>query len=121
MVLHKFMTKHHDQEPVNWIQQEVKHPPVKHGQKWEIFAQDSITIQPRGTFTAVLGFGVRMDSNGICLVSLKQDLKQKRLSLQDGTIAEDVDNIIVTIQNNADSEVTIAEGQPFCFVNYYML
>ena len=120
MPIHKFVTKFNDAEPVSWIQKEVKHAPLRHGQKWEIFAQNNITIQPRGTFTAVLGFGVRMDSNGICLVSLKQDLKQKRLSLQDGTVSEDVDDIIVTIQNNSNSEVTITEGQSFCFVNYYM-
>jgi hypothetical protein len=121
MPVHKFITKYHDEEPVHWIPKQVKHPPVRRGQKWEIFAQDSITIQPRGTFTAVLGLGVRMDSNGICLISLKQDLKQKRLSLQDGTVSEGVEDIIVNIQNNSDLAVTITEGHSFCFVNYYLL
>ena len=121
MPIHKFISKYHDEQQVNWIPKQVKHPPVRHGQKWEIFAQNNITIQPRGTFTAVLGFGVRMDSNGICVVSLKQDLKQKRLSLQDGTVSEDVDDIIVTIQNNSDTAVTITEGHSICFVNYYIL
>ena len=120
MPLHKFITKY-DDETVNWFPKQVKYPPVRHSQnKWRIFTQDSITIQPRGTFTAVLAFGVTMDTNGICLVSLKQDLKQKRLSLQDGTVSEDVDDIIITLQNNSNSEVTIAEGQSFCFVNYHM-
>jgi hypothetical protein len=120
MPVHKFITKYRDEVPVHWIPKEVKHPPVRHGQKWEIFAQDSITIQPRGTFTAVLGLGVRMDS-GICLISLKQDLKQKRLSLQDGTVSEDVEDIIVNIQNNSDFAVTITEGHSICFANYYYL
>jgi hypothetical protein len=49
-------------------------------------------------------------------VSLKQTLKIKRCSLQDGVVSETVDDIIVTIQNNSDNEVTINAGDSLCFV-----
>ena len=49
-------------------------------------------------------------------VSLKQDLKIKRCSLQDGVVSETVDDIIVTIQNNSDTVVTINARDSLCFV-----
>jgi hypothetical protein len=54
------------------------------------------------------------------LVSLKQELKQKRCSLQDGIVApaEVIDDIIVTIQNNSEHEVIINEGDSLFYVNY---
>jgi hypothetical protein len=57
-------------------------------------------------------------TRGLCLISLRQDLKLKRLSLQDGVVSEDVDDIIITIQNNSDSIITINAGQSLCFINY---
>jgi hypothetical protein len=53
---------------------------------------------------------------GVCLVSLRQNLKVKRCSLHDGFVAEPVDDIIVTIQNNSDVAVTILKGDSLCFV-----
>lgn len=127
MPVHKFITKPESRnvrtqpESVYWMPKEVTHKPMRQngGLRWEIFAQQLITIQPGGIFMAVLGFGVRM-TRGVCLVSLRQELKQKRCSLQDGTISEDVDDIIITIQNNSDSVVTINEGDSLCYVNYYV-
>jgi len=127
MPVHKFITKPERRhvrtqpESVHWAPKEVTHRPLRQngGLRWEIFSQQLITIQPGGIFMAVLGFGVRM-TRGICLVSLRQELKQKRCSLHDGTVSEDVDDIIITIQNNSDSIITILEGDSLCYVNYYV-
>jgi hypothetical protein len=53
---------------------------------------------------------------GVCSVSLRQNLKVKRCSLHDGFVAEPVDDIIVTIQNNSDDAVTILKGDSLCFI-----
>ena len=84
-----------------------------------LFAQKEITIQPKETTTLVLELGVRM-TKGMCLVSLRQQLKTRRLSLQDGTISEDVEDIIITIQNNSETLVTISEGDSLCFIDYLL-
>lgn len=125
MPVHKFVRKYTQEikrvqpNSVFWIPKQVTHSPIRlnGGLKWEIFAQNNINIQPKGIFTAILGFGVRM-TRGLCLISLRQDLKLKRLSLQDGVVSEDVDDIIITIQNNSDSIITINAGQSLCFINY---
>ena len=76
--------------------------------RWEIFAQRTIEIQPRSSVSLELGFGVQM-TRGVCLVSLRQVIKETECSLQDGTISEDVEDIVihVTIQNNSESVVSI--------------
>jgi hypothetical protein len=119
MPIHKFISKYYE-DTISWvIKDDVKYQPERHDTKWEIFAQQSITIQPKTVYTAVLGFGISFLADGLCLVSLKQELKLKRLSLQDGIILENVDDIIVNIQNNSDHDITINEGQSLCFINYY--
>jgi hypothetical protein len=129
MPVHKFIRKQRGNvslqpDTVHWIPKEVVHEPIRqnNGLRWEIFAQQLISIPPGGKFTAVLGLGVRM-TDGICLVSLKQELKQKRCSLQDGIVAlaEVIDDIIVTMQNNSEYEVIINEGDSLFYVNYYSM
>jgi hypothetical protein len=104
-------------DSIHWIPQNVKHNPIRQrgGLQWEIFAQIASTIQPGGTHMTELAFGVRM-TGGLCLVSLSKELKQKHCSLQDGAVTFDIDDIIVTIQNNSDSIVTINEGQSLCYI-----
>ena len=127
MTLHKFITKPErsnirtQPDSVYWMPKEVTHKPMRQngGLRWEIFTQEKISMQPGGSCTVVLGFGVRMTA-GICLVSLRQEIKQMKCSLQDGTVSEDVDDIIITIQNNSASEVKINEGDSLCYVNYYV-
>ena len=101
------------------MQKDVLHKPIrrKGGLRWEIFAQQQISIQPGKTFTAALGFGVGM-TRGMCLISLRQELKLKRCSLQDGTVPEDVADIIITIQNNSESVVIVNEGDSLCYIIY---
>jgi hypothetical protein len=65
-----------------------------------------------------LGFGHSI--KGKCLVSLRQKLIEKELLiLQDGTVPEDVEDIIITIQNNSDTAVIIKERDSLCYINYY--
>jgi hypothetical protein len=94
---------------------DLQYPAQPRNGRWEIYAQESFTIQPRASFTAILRFGVII-RRGIVFASLKQDLKIKRCSLQDGVVSETVDDIIVTIQNNSDTAVTINAGDSLCFV-----
>ena len=54
----------------------------------------------------------------MCSVSLRQTLKEKKCSLQDGFVAESVDDIIVTIQNNSDTAVVISEGESLCLLTH---
>lgn len=115
MPVHKFITKHAASQ-TQWLTKKVPHPPTQlDGNRWETFAQKVFTLNPRSSVTLLLGLGVSM-ARGMCLISLRQDLKEKRCSLQDGTVCEDVDDIIITIQNNSDSPVRINEGDSLCYV-----
>ena len=118
MPIHKFITKYQrpPEAPVVYRpHQDLQHPAISRSGRWEIFAQETFTIQPRSSFTAILRFGVLI-RRGMVFVSLKQYLKVKRCSLQDGVVSETVDDVIVTIQNNSDTPVTINGGDSLCFV-----
>ena len=120
MPIHKFIHKSKRSPPasVKWLPHEnLAHPAEPLYGKWNIFAQQSLTIQPKAALTIALGIGVRL-FQGVCSVSLRQSLKEKRCSLQDGTIAESVNDIIVTIQNNSEVAVNIDEGESLCFVTH---
>jgi hypothetical protein len=120
MPIHKFIRKYERPlpVPVKWLQHEnLAHPAKPLPAKWEILAQHSLTIQPRLAITLSLGIGVRL-IRGVCSVSHRQTLKEKRCSLQDGFIAESVDDIIITIQNNSDAVVNIEAGESLCFVSH---
>jgi dUTPase len=129
MPVHKFITEPGREiqllqpDSIHWLPQKVKHNPIRQsgGLRWEIFAQSTITIQPKGTHMTELGFGVRMTGEGLCLLSLSKDLKQKQCCLQDGSVTFDVDDIIVTIENKSDSLVTINEGQSLCYIIFCKL
>ena len=113
MPIHKFINKYERPPPLKWLPHEnLVHPAKPLPGKWEIFVQQSLTIPPRLALTISLRIGVQ----GVCSVSLRQHLKVKRCSLHDGFVAEPVDDIIVTIQNNSDVAVTILEGDSLCFI-----
>ena len=118
MPVHKFIHKYErpPEQPVLYRPHaDLLHPSVPRNGKWEVYAQEAITIQPGASFTLVLKFGVLI-RRGMVFVSLKQDLKVKRLSLQDGVVSETVDDIIVTLQNNSDVVVVINAGDSLCYV-----
>ena len=96
----------------------VKYPPTKRTPAtWEIYAQERLTILPHEAKRIFLSFGVAM-SKGMGLISLKQELKYNHLSIQNETVIEDADDIIVTIQNNSSSIAIIDEGSSVCHVIY---
>lgn len=119
MPIHKFITKYLrlEEPPVVYgPHSDLQHPPCT-GTKWkmEIYAQESFAIQPRSSLTVNLRFGVLI-RRGMVFVSLKQSLKIKRCSLQDGVVSETVDDIIVTIQNSSDAGVIVNAGESMCFI-----
>ena len=94
--------------------------PVKISSKtWRVFCQESFVIAPKTTKTVKLPIGVEL-SDGVILTSLAQDLKVKRCSLQNELTLSSVNNVVVTIQNNSDIEVSILEGTPMCLVSYML-
>ena len=94
------------------------HRPVKiSGKTWRVFCQESFVIKT--TKTVKLPIGVEL-SDGVILTSLAQDLKVKRCSLQNELTLSSVNNVVVTIQNNSDREVSILEGTPMCLVSYML-
>ena len=96
------------------------HRPVKISSKtWRVFCQESFVIAPKTTKTVKLPIGVEL-SDGVILTSLAQDLKVKRCSLQNELTLSSVNNVVVTIQNNSDREVSILEGTPMCLVSYML-
>jgi dUTPase len=124
--LHKFITKPVRPKnflinPVTWLPKTgTTHIPLKQrgSQRWEIFAQRTITINPKETETLVTGLGVRM-TRGWCGVTLRQEIQSSGCVVQGGGIvAENMEDIVVTILNDSDSIVTILEGDPLCFVHH---
>src|SRR6218665_334859 len=103
---------------VHWVPKEVTDRPIRllGGLRWKMFTQNDITIPSKGTMAFELGLAARMTS-GICLISLRHYIREKRCILQNAIVAENED-IIITIQNYSDSDVTIHKGDSLCYVNY---
>ena len=126
MPVHKFGRKperlNQRRQPlsIHWSpKMDVDHLPIKVTPvTWEINAQEDLKITRNGVKTVMLGFGFIM-SRGMILTSLKQELKYKKCSLQNEVILDsEVNDIIITIQNNSNKDVTIEKGSPLCFVHY---
>lgn len=101
---------------VHWIPKEVRYKPVKRSLKtWEIFAQETLVIQPREIKTIELNFGVHVVA-GVILISLKQEIKLRKCSIRNETVLESVDNILIILENHSKEAVIINEGTPLCFV-----
>ena len=123
--LHKFITKpprpaKYLINPVTWLPKTgVTHIPIKQrgSQRWEIFAQRTITINPKETETFELGLGVRM-TKGWCGISIRQEIRASGCVLRDDVVTENMADIVVTILNDSDSIVTILEGDPLCFIHH---
>src|ERR1043165_361907 len=105
--------------PVAWLpKKDAAYIPVKQNgsQRWDIFAQREITIQPNETAALETGLGVRM-LRGWCGVTLGQEILASGCVLQgEGVITENVGDIVITIVNDSASVVTITEGAPICIV-----
>lgn len=117
-LIHKFITKRpptrNEPPAVRFIAHDnLTHPPTLLNNRWEVFAQNNLSI--KHSITLMLGMKAIIHG-GTGFVSLRQSLKERRLSLQDGLIAESADDIVVTIQNNSDSEVTISARESLCYI-----
>src|SRR6218665_93121 len=114
------LERHERAQPtfVHWISKEVRHSPNRllFGLRWEMFSQNDINIPSNGTIALQLRLGVRM-TRGMCLISLRQCIKEKGCNLHNAIVAENVDDIIINIQYS-DSDVTINKGDTLCYVNY---
>ena len=124
MAVHKFITKRppvrYDPPAIKWRIGETAHMATKvNSTRWEIYMQEDTEIKPISSYTLILNFGVQM-TKGVCLISLRQEIKAKGLSLHDGIVSEDTDNIIVTLQNNSETLVTMRKGDSLCYINHHI-
>jgi dUTPase len=85
--------------------------------KWEIFAQEDIIVQSHNVARIELRFGVQM-SIGVIIVSQMQQLKTVKLSIQNESVVESTYDIVISIQNNSNSDITIEAGDALCFLTY---
>jgi hypothetical protein len=92
MPIDKFIHKY-EQPAVEWQPRENSaHSAEQVRGTWEIFSQGELTIQPKSVRTLNLGIGVQLIRR-VAIASLKQSLKEKRCSLQDGFVGESVNDI----------------------------
>ena len=117
--IHKFINKHVPPPPVqvSWnLHDKQAYPPRQlAGGRWEVFAQTLLSIPPKSTYPLTLGIGVQLMQD-VCCVSLRQKLKERRCSLHDSFVAESVESIIVTMQNNSEVPVLIPAGDSLCYI-----
>jgi hypothetical protein len=91
--------------------------PRNHTLKWKIFAQEDIIVLSHNVASIELRSGVEM-SSGVTIVSLMQQLKQIKLSIQNESVVETTDDIVISIQNNSNNDITIKAGDALCFLTY---
>ena len=97
----------------------VNYEPTKiNSVRWEIYAQEDIQLEPKQIKLYTLNFGVAF-SLGLVVVSLVNDLKLKRICIQNETVVENVEDIVISIQNNADSDFSMKAGEKLCHLTYH--
>jgi hypothetical protein len=124
MPVHKFIHEY-PQPPsappvaVLWYPSEdVKYPSERdHTHKWKIFAQEDIIVQSHIVTSIEIKFGVEMQI-GVIIVSLTQQLKKVKLSIQNESVIETADDIVITIQNNTNNDIMIRAGDALCYLTY---
>jgi hypothetical protein len=122
MPVHKFIHKY-PQPPPELPVTVLWYPAVKYPAegdqtlKWKIFAQEDIIVQSHNAASIELRFGVEMQI-GVIIVSLAQQLKKVKLSIQNEPVAETADDIMISIQNNSNNDITIRAGDALCFLTY---
>ena len=85
----------------------LKYPPLKVNGRYEIFAHKDITIHRLQHQKIPFMFGIKIES-GIALDYFSHTLM----------ISESVDNVIMEIFNNTNSDVIVKRGESLCFVNF---
>lgn len=113
MPIHKFITKrlpHREERPIMWRFHDVEHMPIQYNTyKFGFLAQQDLKIQPRTTLMIQIPIGCTL-RRGLVFVTLKNELRLKGLLIPDAVISESVENIVVSLQNNSDTVVTIQKG-----------
>jgi hypothetical protein len=124
MHVHKFGTKFksdNERQPltIRWrpVMNLLFSPEKLNPTTWQIFCQEKITFKRKEAKTVSIAFGVEM-SDGMVLVSLNQLLKSKQCSMLDASLIESVEDIIVTITNNSETNVLIQPGEKLCCIHY---
>jgi hypothetical protein len=55
---------------------------------------------------------------GVIIVSLYQEFKKMKCSIQNESVVENTDNIVISVCNNSDKDVTIKAGDVLCHLTY---
>jgi dUTPase len=126
MPIHKFIRK--PAVPANppvavlWYPAENLEYPAQriNNYKWKIFAQENLTIKPHDTKTIMLQFGVEM-SIGVIIVSLDQEFKKIKCSIQNESVVESTSDIVISVCNNSDKDVIINKGDTLCHLTFINL
>ena len=124
MPIHKFIRKRGrvpSKPPVAVIwhpHENLDYPPTQLEEfKWQVYAQEDITITQHNSNMLSLEFGVDL-SMGAVLISLDDKLKSARCSMMNESVVAPTNNIITTIQNNSDKIVTISKGDKICCLTF---
>ena len=97
---------------------DLKFPHEKqHAYKLKILLQDNLTIEAHSSKVITLQCGVRF-SIGVILISLPQELKMKKLTLSNETVAEDTPDILVVLNNSSADSINLKEGDILCYLSY---
>jgi hypothetical protein len=57
-------------------------------------------------------------SFGVIIVSLIQQLKKMKLSIQNESVVETADDIVIRIQNNSNNDITVKAGDVLCYLTF---
>ena len=124
MPIHKFIRKYpraprRPPVAVVWHPHDnLKYPSVQLEEfKWQIFAQLDKILEPHTSMTLQLCFGVEI-SMGVILLSLDDKLKALKCSIMNESVGMSIGNIVTTIQNNSDMEITINKGDNLCYLTF---
>jgi hypothetical protein len=117
MPVHKFIHKY-PQPPSKPRVAVLWYPAERdHTLKWKIISQEDIIVQSNNVVSIELRFGVELQI-GVIMVSLTQQLKRVKLSIQNESVVETTHNIVISIQNNSNNDIMIREGDVLCFLTY---
>jgi hypothetical protein len=122
MAIHKLITKPAvpklSPKAILWLPAHVGYPPKQmNDNMWQVYVQEEIVISRQSVKTIALKFGVKL-TLGVVLISLKQQLKSLRCSIQNESVVEDTEDIIITLQNNSSHDLTIRAGESICYIIY---
>jgi hypothetical protein len=84
---------------------------------WKIIAQENIIVLSHDVASIELRLGAEM-SFGVIIVSSLQQFKQMELGIQNESVVENTDDIVISIQNISNSDITIKAGDALCYLTF---